>query len=1635
MAEVQMGDHSMSLDVGHENWPEPTGAEERHGRNLLTATARARPSYERSVTDYEVWEDAEEMVSAVQSPAASPAGEKTQEEIAAMRPESALHVAAPTAALMGSSSPTQESESEGALAADHEPLQASESQDPIEHHTDTTEQVSPPPLPSWPAPEPPTSRAMETADLEVPSSPSSTYSSQPLSEAVDTPEGTISPMPASPVFSRQQTPDVDQGMGAPQSLVHDADVGMDEEAGGVAEMPAELSAAAVLHAPAAAQSQSSNQRNRVEAKEDLHELAASPVLQSPVASDAVPEDSAIPRAPESLEEVSLCDDDEAELVGNGYESTIAALSKSPTLSGADPERPATAHLAETPTTMQSESPPRADMAAEPDEDVNERSTGSPSLRTPVHPEAAVERPESPSSVYAASPPETPLAPVSPLTRAETDLTFRDSMASIALSQSSLDYDHLTPDAVQQALATPRNRASKHMRKPSSLEILQNMWAADANPRPQVQRQNTFFDALKDEPSPTPVETESPRNPWGDSLVMPPVRASSQLKAPDNAKWHKRTTSLNAPRWTPDTSSDDQVELDWQQLDKEEEWEKEDRDLPAGAEDESTAFLLARLEQENAKITEFTKSVGSSEGAPGVRGVERVKRQSKAPSMGLLKRMISDRNAPSVRYSLALSPSSEEQQQPEDLAEPPPMTELEFWAALVQDYPSTAVRLPTLTTTKIRAGIPPPLRGVVWQSIAGARDRHLEEAFDRLQHESSPYEGIINKDVGRSFPGVELFRDAEGEGQRMLGRVLKCFSLYDTDIGYCQGLGFLVGPLLMNMPERDAFCVLVRLMDHYSLRPSFLPSLRGLHMRIFQFSSLIRQHQPRLHAHFEQLGVEPAYLSQWFLSCFAVTCPLPMLFRIYDVIFAEGANETVMRVALALMRRNEEKMLASGEFEEIMQLLLGRGIWDCYGVDADALVDDFTSLGNIITHARLAELEREFERQDAETGEKAGFLPDVQAAASRFLGRLWAPSHGAKASTSTLSPAAATGTESAGKRRTGSGLRRSASKQSISTLNDGDGASTNSSGTASLASTTATEVEAVDADVAAPLRESQADAMSFKSSKAESMRTVSVVGAAGMAGVSKEERDMHVQIEDLLTALGEMQREQAGLVWLLQREREERGEDHLVVRRLVNGLRRGDEGVDEDEEKKDRRKTLPPPSRWGAGNGVEEGASPRPKSVLLPRTKVHQDGDVDDLLESVAQRLQTHTRTSHSFETKAEIRSKLTRTREQLAATDTLSHELAGRLDIAETSLAAFTTEAEDLRAEVRELRVRVNEEFKTRQKLEHAIRELKAEARVAERREQERAASVQAGSGARPGLLRRDSSALEDGAGPGKRGSMVGNPGLRELRLVRRDSSSSVQSLRARRGPRPAPPDITVQTQQLPPLITHSPTSAADTAAKSPSPPFSAVTLEEPTPISTTAPPSGLSVPAPSALWHARTSSLATKEVLATPEHEVVPDEALLLELVNAKTAEAQSRAEVDELKRALLLSNRRHEHSAQALQAQLEAANAVAGAARMEAQAARDAAELSRQQGGSRAPSLVGRSAPGTPVVALEGENCSLHREMGVQGTLFAVGEKALPDVPGSARKEGTGSGSSGGGGGGWFWNRRTPSVTTQIAVTPPAE
>ncbi|KAK8187991.1 rab-GTPase-TBC domain-containing protein [Phyllosticta capitalensis] len=691
------------------------------------------------------------------------------------------------------------------------------------------------------------------------------------------------------------------------------------------------------------------------------------------------------------------------------------------------------------------------------------------------------------------------------------------------------------------------------------------------------------------------------------------------------------------------SLDTDEKVDWDTLDK-----KEGEVEQNGGADESTALLLERLEQANQAIATDPKS--------GLK--PRARSQSRPPSISQIKKMVENQNAQQVRYSL--------------LPSPPPMTELDFWAALVRDYHGTAQRLPTLTTNKIRSGIPAPLRGVTWVSMAGARDRQLEEQYERLCKESSPYENMIGKDIGRSFPGVEMFRDAEGEGQKMLARVLKCFSLYDEKIGYCQGLGFLVGPLLMQMGDKEAFCVLVRLMDDYDLRSCFLPDLSGLHLRIYQFQRLLHQHLPQLAEHLDGMQIHAAYLSQWFLSFFAVTCPLPMLFRIYDVIFAEGASETLMRVALAIMTKNESRLLALAEFEDVIQLLLSRALWDPYGCNAqsaDDLVNDFCSFTGVVTRESLQSLEAGFRESqgDDETVAKSRFLPEVQSAAQRFLGRIWGPDKRA-----TLTPPS-----SDKQSRPASFMKRTTSKQSIaSTLNSVE-ASSDSTGRSHASTATALT------EMTSRSRESSADNASVKSLKMDPNRLT----------ISAKDRDFHSQIEDLLTALSEMQREQTNLNAQLQREREERREDHRIIRSLVDrvNIDQSSDSLRPPSSKADRRLTLPVNANGATAN----------KRLSTPLLSAPQS--MDELMKVVEERFPKkahHHRNSSVFETKQYLRDSLARTKEQLQLESSRSQSLSRQLLDSET-------ETDRLRNELNEARRRLQDSHVDKQRLERSIQDLK----------------------------------------------------------------------------------------------------------------------------------------------------------------------------------------------------------------------------------------------------------------------------------------------------------------------------------------
>jgi len=78
--------------------------------------------------------------------------------------------------------------------------------------------------------------------------------------------------------------------------------------------------------------------------------------------------------------------------------------------------------------------------------------------------------------------------------------------------------------------------------------------------------------------------------------------------------------------------------------------------------------------------------------------------------------------------------------------------------------------------------------------------------------------------GRTFPTHPYFSAQLGAGQLSLYNLLKAYSLLDPEVGYCQGLSFVAGVLLLHMSEEDAFHMLRFLMYDMGLRKQYRPDM-------------------------------------------------------------------------------------------------------------------------------------------------------------------------------------------------------------------------------------------------------------------------------------------------------------------------------------------------------------------------------------------------------------------------------------------------------------------------------------------------------------------------------------------------------------------------------------------------------------------------------------------------------------------------------------------------------------------------------------------------------------------------------------------------------------------------------------------
>ena len=244
--------------------------------------------------------------------------------------------------------------------------------------------------------------------------------------------------------------------------------------------------------------------------------------------------------------------------------------------------------------------------------------------------------------------------------------------------------------------------------------------------------------------------------------------------------------------------------------------------------------------------------------------------------------------------------------------------LEKWNYMINNYKlfSTNKKKRELLKSRTRKGIPDSLRGYVWQLFAD-KDKFYEKGiYEKLQSlpVKEDLEIVIIKDLDRTFPLCQFFREKYGNGQRKLYKVLSAYSKYNKRVGYVQGMGFITAVFLIYMDEESSFFMLHSLMKKYKLEGLYFDQFPDLKKICFVFLNLQKRYINNIYNLFKKEGIIPTmYLSSWFISIFSRTLEFHVVLRVFDCFFLEGFK-VIYRIALALLKMSESKFLKADKGE-------------------------------------------------------------------------------------------------------------------------------------------------------------------------------------------------------------------------------------------------------------------------------------------------------------------------------------------------------------------------------------------------------------------------------------------------------------------------------------------------------------------------------------------------------------------------------------------------------------------------------------------------------------------------------------------------------------------------------------------------
>ncbi|XP_049441555.1 ecotropic viral integration site 5 ortholog [Epinephelus fuscoguttatus] len=270
-----------------------------------------------------------------------------------------------------------------------------------------------------------------------------------------------------------------------------------------------------------------------------------------------------------------------------------------------------------------------------------------------------------------------------------------------------------------------------------------------------------------------------------------------------------------------------------------------------------------------------------------------------------------------------------------------------WINIISQWDRMLLKKTSKVKVQCQKGIPASLRAKCWPLLCGATDKMKQNENLYQSLDSQPalqsWVDVIERDLDRQFPFHEMFLSKDGHGQRGLFRVLKAYTQYQPEEGYCQAQGPVAAVLLMNMPAEEAFWCLVQISEQY-LPGYYSPLLEGVLFDAAMLTWVLKRTCPAAHKHLQHHGVEPLmFATDWLMCLFTRHLPFNTLLRVWDLFFCYGVR-VLLQVAVVLVRRvlgrAEQRKQCQGQMETLERL---RGVREEVHEEDDTFIAEVCSV--------------------------------------------------------------------------------------------------------------------------------------------------------------------------------------------------------------------------------------------------------------------------------------------------------------------------------------------------------------------------------------------------------------------------------------------------------------------------------------------------------------------------------------------------------------------------------------------------------------------------------------------------------------------------------------------------------------------